>query len=117
MKIFEFKEQYDLHDSLVEKIYNSNGKLILDIDLCNWRQKDYKETEDEMKMIRLCFQNVKDYSFDGSSEEVDSDTILKFDSMPNQVYSNNMESVKFVLEGEDSIKIIQFVSGEVDITD
>lgn len=117
MKISEFKDQYDLHDSLVEKIDNSNGKVILDIDFCNWRQKDYKETDDEMKKIRLCFQNVKDYALDGSSGEVDSDTILEFDSMPQKAYSNDMQSIKIIIEGEDGIKIIQFISDEVDILD
>ena len=39
MKIATFIEEYDLHDSLLENISINGEKLVLDIDLCNWRQK------------------------------------------------------------------------------
>lgn len=53
MLIDTFIKEYDLHDSLLENIRIKGEKLTLDIDLCNWRQKNYSHEEDEVKIQQM----------------------------------------------------------------
>lgn len=72
MKIASFIEEYDLHDSLLENI-----SISVDIDFCNWRQKNYSPEEDEMKVIKVTFENVQSYHLDSNNDTLDSDSILE----------------------------------------
>ena len=114
MRIEEFIDKYDLHDSLVEQVENINEQLIFNIELCNWRQKDYSPKDDEMKSLKLVFNNVKDYTLDATTSEFDSDTILEFTCL-HEGGSFEMHNIKFVIEGEGDIKIIEFKSDTVDV--
>lgn len=64
MKLQDFVKKYELHDSLLEYIIYNRQKqeLVLDIDLCYWMQKNYKDSEPETGMIKLVFEGVKEYS-------------------------------------------------------
>ncbi|AWB46069.1 hypothetical protein DCC85_19100 [Paenibacillus sp. CAA11] len=77
MKIDTFIKEYDLHDSLMEDINIKSEKLVLVIDLCNWRQKNYSGEEDEMKEIKVIFNNVQSYHLDSTNDTGDSDSILE----------------------------------------
>jgi hypothetical protein len=114
MNISKFLSKYDLHDSILEGLKFNGGLLELNIELCNWRQKEYTQKDPEMKMIRLIFNNVEDYIFDALSNNIDSDTILKFESLTADITSN-IQNVALVVEGDKDIKIIKFKSSNVDI--
>ena len=109
LKISELLNSYNFHDSLVDDIQFKDNKVVLKIDLCNWKQKNYKSSEAEMKNIELIFSNIEDYELDARIDTVDSDTILEFK------YDGNSKSVKLVLEDEDDIKILKFKGENVDI--
>ena len=109
LKISELLNSYNFHDSLVDDIQCKGNEVVLKIDLCNWKQKNYKSNEAEMKNIELIFSNIEDYELDATIDTVDSDTILEFG------YDVNSNSVKLVLEDEDNIKILKFKGENVDI--
>lgn len=52
MNISRFLSKYDLHDSILEGLKFNGVLLELNIELCNWRQKEYTQKDPEMKMIR-----------------------------------------------------------------
>lgn len=114
MKIKEFVANYDLHDSLVEKVEHYNEKLIMSIILCNWRQKNYNSLDDEMKPVKLIFNNVTDVVVDPSNVVFDSDTILEFKYSNKKMNSDSVD-IELVIEGEGDIKIINFKSDMVEV--
>jgi hypothetical protein len=114
LKIETFIEEYDLHDSLIEKIQFNGEKLVLDIDLCNWRQKNYNSDEDEMKEIKVIFENVQSYHLDSTNDAVDSDSILEI-SCSTVDSSSTSKDIKIVFEGEGDIKIMTFRSENVTV--
>lgn len=63
MKIVEFYNKYNLHDSFIESLsYNQeNSTLVLNIEFAFWMQKSYKEGDRENGLIRVCFQGVREY--------------------------------------------------------
>lgn len=114
MDIRDFYNEYDLHDSLLEKVdYNCN-KLILTIDFCNWRQKYYCSTESETKLLNLVFYEVKNYSLDAINPSFDSDTILEF-RVTNQEEHYGFYIISIVILGNGDIKIIKFESNNITI--
>lgn len=114
MKIATFIEEYDLHDSLLENISIKGEKLVLDIDLCNWRQKNYSPEEDEMKVIKVTFENVHSYHLDATNDTVDSDSILEIRCTDVDI-STTSKDMKIVFEGEGDIKIMTFRSDSVTV--
>lgn len=58
MNIEEFDKKYCLHDSSIEFASFNDGKLVLDIQLCNWAQDDYKEGEPEIVLATFVINNV-----------------------------------------------------------
>jgi|GEM_PF-765821 len=113
MKIATFIEEYDLHDSLLENISINGEKLILDINLCNWRQKNYSPEEDEMKVIKITFEYIQNYHLDSTNDTVDSDSILEISC--TDVDSSSSKDIKIVFEGEGDIKIMTFRSVNVTV--
>lgn len=109
LKISELLKNYNFHDSLVDDIQFRGNEIVLKIDLCNWKQKDFKSNEAEMKNIELIFSNIEDYELDATIDIVDSDSILEFG------YDENSKIVKLVLEDYDNIKILKFKGENVDI--
>ncbi|AZK45321.1 hypothetical protein [Paenibacillus lentus] len=114
MKIDSFIEEYDLHDSLIENIRINGEKLVLDIDLCNWRQKNYSPEEDELKEIKVIFNNVQGYHLDSTNDTVDSDSILEI-SCSEVDSSSTVKDIKIVFEGELGMKIMTFRSDNVTV--
>lgn len=109
MNLNDFVNEYNLHDSLLEKIeFDSiSKKLILEIDFCFWSQASYKEGEKENGIIQLCFSNVNNFTSEIS--EPDSDSILEFNCT-----SNN--HVKITVETDDGDVLSgSFESDSVDV--
>lgn len=77
MNLKDFYNNYEFHDSLLNKIdFNKeNGILTMNIELCNYEQKNYKETDDETSIIDVVFKECK--SYDGLVGELDSYSILE----------------------------------------
>lgn len=67
MRLNEFIHNYDLHDCFFESVeYDINRRVIvLTINFCFWRQKSYVSGTPENGIIRVEFQNVRQYSCDG----------------------------------------------------
>lgn len=63
MKIVEFFNKYNLHDSFIESLsYNHESRtLVLNIEFAFWMQEFYKEGERENGLIRVCFKGVSKY--------------------------------------------------------
>lgn len=109
MKVSEFVNAYNLHDSLLEKIeYDSiNKKLFLEIDFCYWAQSAYKEGEKENGIIQLSFLDVNNFSSEIS--EADSDSILAFSCI-------NDNQLKIIVETDNSdVLSINFSADSVDV--
>lgn len=79
MQIEEMVRKIDFHDSVVIELFHENNIVQLKIDLCMWRQKGYKEGDEEIKEIVLVFDAVTDYIWDSdkAEDQIDYDTILK----------------------------------------
>ena len=59
MNIEGFDKKCCLHDSSIEFASFNDGKLVLNIQLCNWAQDDYKEGEPEIVLATFVFNNVE----------------------------------------------------------
>jgi len=115
MNIDTFIQEYDLHDSLIENIQISGDQLVLDIDLCNWRQKRYIPEESEMRNIKVVFDNVQNYQFEGAEHQLDSDSILHISC--SGVPSATWKKIKLVFENNGIVKIMTFESDRVIVKD
>lgn len=96
----------NFNDSCVNKLFCENGSVILNIDLCMWKQKEYKEGEPELKEAVLKFVNIKNYNWNSEKTEKDID----YDSIIDITYDGSI--VKIILEDED-ISIVTFQCREV----
>lgn len=101
MQVSDFFENINFHDSNVLEVFHQNDVVKLKVDLCMWKQKEYKEGDDELKEILLEFTNVSDYMWDSEKKEddVDYDTILEMS------YYDGI--VKIILQ-DDGISILTF---------
>lgn len=98
MLVQKLLSKYNFHDSCVLKLMHEENNLVLKIDFCCWKQKNYKTTDNEMKEIVLKFEQVNNYIWDSdkSEKEIDCDEILRFDCRKNTVeivLYNNVVSV------------------------
>lgn len=114
LKINDFLQKYYLHDSLVENIVFDGTSLIFYIELCYWKQKEYRPSEGEMKKIKLIFENVNHFNLKGEKKEFDSDTILIIKLINNEC-DDSLQTIELVLEDEEDIKVIQFKSDNVKV--
>lgn len=110
MRVEDMVEKIDFHDSGVMKVYRRDDVVILQINLCMWRQEGYKEGEEELKEIFLQFESIKDYNWDSkkTEAEIDYETILKV------TYSGG--TLEMILEDAPSeISIISFKCNTVEL--
>jgi len=115
MNIKELLEQYAFHDSLVEDMSFENNRLEFQIYLCNWKQTTYEKQEDEMKNIRLIFKEIRNFTFKGTEEKFDCDSIVDF-SYEEIIHLNEVcYKVKLFLDGDTNMKIIEFIGKEVEV--
>ncbi len=77
MKLCEFAERYNLHDSLLERIVFDEAKKTaeLTIDFCYWQQSDYRENDPETGLVTLLFVDVT--KLDRDEHPINSDEIVQ----------------------------------------
>ena len=108
MLVTELITKINFNDSCVNELVYTNDMVILNIDLCIWKQKKYQDGELELKEVILKFLDVTDYNWDSKKREIDID----YDSIINITCKEN--TVKIVLEDED-VSILTFKCNEVHI--
>lgn len=71
MKIKEFTEAYDLHDSFIESIEHTEKSkdVILTIHFAFWRQDWYVKGDPENGVIRTVFHNVFRFDYEGGDPQ------------------------------------------------
>ncbi len=64
MKLNEFSEKYNFHDSSIDKISfdEINNKLIIIVDFCFYDQQDYERGTPENGLLKVVFSGVKSYN-------------------------------------------------------
>lgn len=115
MRIYEIISRYDLHDSLIEDIiYIPNkGDVIIKIELCNWKQVDYRETDPEMIEGKIIFSGVKLFEVEPINPQYKSDDLIEVSCSLDEASEN--ELIKFVLRGESDIKVIEILAKDVKV--
>lgn len=113
MKPSEFIKAHNLFDSLVEELeYDEvNKQLKIMLELCQWKQSYYLETEPEMQLGILIFSNVTIYKTEPELFNLDSSEILEVDLLP---FAEDGESIKIVLNGLDDVIVLYIHSNEVE---
>lgn len=63
MKIIDFANDYNLHDSFIKSVKkdDNNHTVTLIINFAFWMQKDYVEGAPENGVIKVAFKNVQKY--------------------------------------------------------
>ena len=88
MKLQEFLQSYDLHDSGVNDVHYSpdQRKVVIDLVLRNWRQLSYREGEPDSISGKLIFTGVSRYEIETEMPECafDEDEILLAKLLPSQ---------------------------------
>lgn len=92
--------KYDLHDSLIEKVqyFVDKKRVEIIIELCNWKQNGYKDTEPEMISICITFDEVERYE----------------SSIEDYVFCSN-EILDVVKVDDQTIKIVFFADSDAEI--
>lgn len=113
MKPSEFIKAYTLFDSLVEDLEYDEVKkqLRMTLELCQWKQSFYIETEPEMQLGILIFSDVAFYKTEPQLFNLDSSEILEVDLLP---FEGKGERIKIVLNGLDDVIVLNIQSSEVE---
>lgn len=111
MRPSEFIKEYIFHDSHVEKLEydRAERQLTLILDLCQWKQSFYKETDPEMQLGFLIFSDVVFYNIEPELYELDSSEILEI-----RPSDGKSECIKLVIEGLDDVIVINIQSDKVE---
>lgn len=108
MLVTELVEKINFNDSCVNELIYANGIVILNIDLCMWKQKEYQDGEPELKKVTIKFLNSVNYNWDSEKREKDID----YDSIIDITCEEN--TVKIVL-GDEDVSMLTFECREVQI--
>lgn len=87
MLVTELVKSINFNDSCVNEIVFSNEVVVMNIDLCMWKQKGYKEGDPELEETEVIFFDVTNYNWDSdkSEEEIDYDTIIEIKVEDNKI--------------------------------
>ena len=101
MLVNELIKEFDFHDSNVIELIHKDDNLILMIDFCAWKQKEYSDGNVEIEKAVIEFENIQDFVWSSHKEEadIDYDTILNI--------SCTGEAVKIALD-DNGTTIIRF---------
>ena len=108
MLVTELIKKINFNDSCVNELVYANGTVILNIDLCMWKQIEYQDGDPELKEVILKFLNSTNYNWDSEKREDEID----YDSIVDVTCEES--TVKIVLEDE-CISILTFKCSEVQI--
>lgn len=112
MKLYDLIKNYDFHDSSVEDLQYDKikKKLVIDIELCNWRQKGYRKDEPEIVLCKLVFSGVKKYTIKPDCKKFGDDEIL------NVVVNSDEDILHMVLlTSKQEVKNIEILADDVEI--
>ena len=72
-------QEYYLHDSLIEEVLflPDERRVEIRIELCNWLQQGYRESEPGMLDVCLVFEEVEGFSLSNEGYVFDYDEILE----------------------------------------
>lgn len=103
MKLAEFFKKYNLHDSIIEAIEYIPGemKIIINLELCNWKQSFYESFEPEMMAGLLVLLGVTYFQTEPNVLSIDGSEILDVCFMPAE------NAVKIVLTNLDDVGVIE----------
>jgi hypothetical protein len=112
MKLYDLIKNYDFHDSSVDDLqYDKiNKKLVINIELCNWRQKGYKKDEPEIVLCKLVFSEVKKYTIKPECEKFGDDEILNVVVRPVEDILHMV-----LLTSKQEVKNIEILANDVEI--
>ena len=115
MRSKEVLSKYFWHDSLVEKLeYDENKNVVtIWVELGNWRQEGYKESEPENLECVLKFSGVSNFQHEPEELIYNDDEILSFEVI--DVTDSNEDELKLVLLGNSDTKVISFNSNDATI--
>ena len=108
MSVTELIKKVNFNDSCVNELVYENETVILNIDLCMWKQNEYQDGDPELKEVILKFLNSTNYNWDSEKREDEID----YDSIVDVTFEEG--TVKIVLEDE-GISILTFKCSEVQI--
>ena len=110
MKINEFINNYNLHDSILEKaINNSNDNTLeMEIELCNWKQSSFVEGQPEMLKLNFIFKGVSMFCTEPCEYRLDDDDIL-------EVQLSNDGMLKIVTRNDFGINVFSIVANSVEL--
>lgn len=92
--------QINFHDSNLIRMEVQTSRIVLIIDLCNWKQTWYNDGDSEMVELKIIFYKVSNYIWDSDKlpQEVDYDTILDLEINKNKIKLVLTDSVTSVCE-------------------
>lgn len=87
MLVKELVKNINFNDSYVNKIEFSNEAVIINIDLCMWKQRGYKEGNPELEKVDVVFFDIINYHWHSnkSEEEIDCDTIIEIKAEDDKI--------------------------------
>ncbi|MCG7406165.1 hypothetical protein MH117_01965 [Paenibacillus sp. ACRRX] len=100
---------YDLHDSIVESVEYllDEKKVLIKLELCQWKQANYDESEPEMQEGVLTFTNVNSFQIEPSSFLINSNEIL------NVNVDNEARNIEIILTGTDDIGKVSIIAQDI----
>lgn len=95
--------KYNLHDSLIEKIdyFTADRRVEIQIELCNWQQDGYKDSDPEIIGVYMIFDEVEKYELSLKSYEFCGNEILEVIEMDD----NTMKIVFLTDDNAETIII------------
>ncbi len=99
-----------MHDSSIEdiKYVTDKNEVLIRIELCQWKQSDYDESQPERQEGILFFTQVELFKIEPASFQIDSNEILEIR------LNNETENLEFILAGVNDIGKVSIVSNHVD---
>ncbi len=102
MKIRDFTEMYNLHDSLLEciEIDNTEKSIRLVVDFCFWQQSNYDDASAETGIVTILFTGVEKLVY--SPVAINSDEIIGSTAIDNNTIRlemvNDMTNACYTIE-------------------
>ena len=105
----ELLETYDLHDSTVEQIEYMiyERKVHLKLELCQWRQKHYNNSEPEIQEGIMTFSGVESFQIEPPSYLINSNEILEV-----RLNAEN-GNIEFILMSSDDVGMVKILSQDI----
>lgn len=100
--------KYIFHDSLIETVnyFSDEKRLEIGIELCNWLQKDYNDSDPETLNICMIFEEVDIYELSIKNYKFNTNEIL------DVIYMGN-NTIKIIFLTENDAETIVVTSKKI----